>query len=107
MPNSSVFIFLMLGALYRTIHKKHNFSFSTFLPFLCLFGVNDTLHFTYCVISLASETSAASMTSTASTISVASMTFTAHFIKRFTELDVSIGPDTKMTYPGCLMWDGS
>ena len=30
-----------------------------------------------------------------------------HFIKKLTELDVSISPDTKMTYPSLLMWDGS
>ena len=30
-----------------------------------------------------------------------------HFIKKLTELDVFISPDTKMTYPGLLMWDGS
>ena len=29
-----------------------------------------------------------------------------HFIKKLTELDVSISPDTKMTYPSLLMWDG-
>jgi hypothetical protein len=27
--------------------------------------------------------------------------------KKLTELDVSINPDIKMTYPGLLMWDGS
>ena len=27
--------------------------------------------------------------------------------KKLTELDLSIHPDTKMTYPGLLMWDGS
>jgi hypothetical protein len=27
--------------------------------------------------------------------------------KKLTELDVSINPDTKMTYPGLLMWNGS
>ena len=64
MPNSSVFIFLMLRFLYRMIVKvKKKFFekkslnvpnvkllsifFSTFLPFLCLFGKNDSLHFTY------------------------------------------------------------
>jgi hypothetical protein len=56
------------------------------------------------VISLASGTSVASMTSTAS---VASMTSTASFHQKITELDVSINPDTKMTYPGLLMWNGS
>ena len=63
--NSSVFIFLMLRALYRMICKNaksffgknslnvsnvklfSNFFFSTFLAFLCLFGGNDSLHFTY------------------------------------------------------------
>ena len=30
-----------------------------------------------------------------------------HFTKKFTELDVSISPDTKMTYSSLLMWDGS
>ena len=30
-----------------------------------------------------------------------------HFIKKLTELDVSISPVTKMTYPSLLMWDGS
>ena len=96
MPNLSIFIFLMLSALYRMICKNSNsffsknslnvpnvnlFSifFSTFLAFLCIFAENDTLHFTYWVISLASGTSAASMTSTASTTSVASMTSTASF----------------------------
>ena len=97
MPNSSVFIFLMLWALYRVICKSSkkqickkefecnkckvifNFSFSMFLAFLCLFGENDTLHLTYWVIFLPSGTSAASMTSTASTASVASMTSIASF----------------------------
>jgi hypothetical protein len=59
------------------------------------------------MISLASETSVASMTSTASTTSVASTTLQPHFIKKNTELEVSINPDTKMTYPGLLMWEGS
>jgi hypothetical protein len=57
------------------------------------------------VIFLASGTSAASMTSTASTTSVTS---TASFHKKkLTELDISISPDTKMTYPSLLMWDES
>jgi hypothetical protein len=30
-----------------------------------------------------------------------------NFTKKLTELDLSINPDTKMTYPGLLMWDGS
>ena len=30
-----------------------------------------------------------------------------YFIKKFTELDFSISPDTKMIHPGLLMWDGS
>ena len=30
-----------------------------------------------------------------------------HFIKKIIQLDVSIKPGTKMTYPGLLMWDGS
>ena len=30
-----------------------------------------------------------------------------HFTKKFTELDIFINSDTKMTYPGLLMWDGS
>ena len=30
-----------------------------------------------------------------------------HFIKKLTKLGVSINPDTKKTYPGLLMWDGS
>ena len=30
-----------------------------------------------------------------------------HFIKNITELDVSINPDTKMTFSGLLMFDGS
>ena len=48
------------------------------------------------------------MTSTASTTSVTSMTSTAFFYqKQITELDVSINPDTKMTYSGLLMFDGS
>ena len=93
MPNSSVFIFLMLSALYRMICKNSNSFFSKsslnvpnvnlfsilFLAFLCIFAENDTLHFTYWVIFLASRTSAASMTSTASTTSVASMTSTVSF----------------------------
>ena len=29
-----------------------------------------------------------------------------NFFKKLTELDVSINPSTKMTYPGLLMWDG-
>jgi hypothetical protein len=63
----------MLRALYRMICKNAKsflgknslnvsnvklFSkkmFSTFLAFLCLFGENDSLHFTYYVISLASR----------------------------------------------------
>jgi hypothetical protein len=47
------------------------------------------------------------MTSTASTTSVASMNSTASFHQKNTELYVSINPDTKMTYLGLLMWDGS
>ena len=81
-----------------------NFSFSTFLAFLCLFGENDTLHFTYWVIFLPSGTSAASMTSTAS---VASMTSIASFHQKTSWVDIFINHDTKMTYPGLLMWDGS
>jgi hypothetical protein len=53
------------------------------------------------VISLASGTPAASTTS------VASMTSTASFHQKLNEFDVSVNPDTKMTYPGLLMWDGS
>ena len=30
-----------------------------------------------------------------------------HFIKKITELDIFINSDTKMTYPGLLMWNGS
>ena len=84
MPNTSVFISLMFPALYRRVCKnsKKNFCkkefectkckatskffFSTFLAFLCIFAGNDTLHFAHLVISLASGTSAASMTSAAS-----------------------------------------
>ena len=50
-----------------------------FLAHLCLFKENDSLHFSYWVISLASWTSAASMTSVASMTSTASMTWTASF----------------------------
>jgi hypothetical protein len=63
----------MLRALYRMICKnaksflgKNSLNVSnvklfskkksTFLAFLCLFGENDSLHFTYEVISLASRT---------------------------------------------------
>jgi hypothetical protein len=63
MPNSSVFIFLMLRALYRMVCKnsKQNFAkkslnvpnvkllsknLSNIFAFLCLFGGNDSLHFT-------------------------------------------------------------
>ena len=83
MPNSSVFIFLMLRALYRMIYeneksffgknslnvpnvKLFSFFFPMFLAFLCIFAEKDTFYFTYWVISLASGTSVASMTSTAS-----------------------------------------
>ena len=93
MPNSSVFIFLMLRALYRMIYEneksffsKNSLSvpnvklfsifFSMFLVFLCIFAENETFYFTYWVISLASGTSVTSMTSTTS---VASMTSTASF----------------------------
>jgi hypothetical protein len=58
------------------------------------------------IFSMASGTSAASMTSTASTTSVSSMTSTASFHQK-TELDVFIHPGTKMTYPGLSIWDGS
>ena len=64
MPNSPVFIFLMLCALYRMICKNtksffgknslnvsnvklFSIFFSTVLAFLCLFGENNSLHFTY------------------------------------------------------------
>jgi hypothetical protein len=63
MPNSSVFIFLMLRALYRMICKSSkkyfskkslnvpnvkllSISFSSFWAFLCLFGEDDSFHFT-------------------------------------------------------------
>ena len=59
-----------------------NFSFSTVLAFLCLFGENNTLHFTYWVIYLPSGTSSASVTSTASMTSVASMTSIASFYQK-------------------------
>ena len=89
----------MLRALYRVICKssKKNFAkkslnvtnvkllsifFSTFLAFLCLFGENNTLHFTYWVIYLPSGTSSASVTSTASMTSVASMTYIASFYQK-------------------------
>jgi hypothetical protein len=51
--------------------------------------------------------SLASGTSVTSTASVASMTSTASFHQKITELDVFINPDTKMTYPGLLMQNGS
>jgi hypothetical protein len=68
MPNSSVFIFLMLCALYRMIYeneksffgknslnvpnvKLFSFFLSMSLAFLCMFAENDTFYFTYCVIS--------------------------------------------------------
>jgi hypothetical protein len=64
MPNSSVFIFLMLRALYRMIYEneksffsKNSLSvpnvklfsifFSMFLAFLCIFVENETFYFTY------------------------------------------------------------
>jgi hypothetical protein len=47
------------------------------------------------------------MTSTASTNSVASMISTSSIHQKLTELNVFINPDTKMTYSGLLMWDGS
>ena len=34
-------------------------------------------------------------------------TLQPHFIKKLTELYVSISPDTQITYPSLLMWDGS
>ena len=60
MPNSSVFIFLMMRALYM-ICKNSNSFFSKnslnvpnvnlfsilFLAFLCIFAENDTLHFAH------------------------------------------------------------
>jgi hypothetical protein len=42
-----------------------------------------------------------------SSTSLASMILTASFHQKNTELDVSINPGTKMTYPGPSMWDGS
>ena len=65
MPNSSVYIFLMLRGLYRMICKnvksflgKNSLNvsnvklfskllFQQFLAFLYLFGENDSLHFAY------------------------------------------------------------
>jgi hypothetical protein len=69
--------------------------------------IKNSMYFTYRVIFLTSGTSVASMTSTASTNSVASMISTSSIHQKLTELNVFINPDTKMTYSGLLMWDGS
>ena len=42
-----------------------------------------------------------------STASVASMTSIASFHQKTSWVDIFINHDTKMTYPGFLMWDGS
>jgi hypothetical protein len=72
MPNSSVFIFLILRSLYRMIYKNPKLFFGknslnvlnvkllsisifNVFSFLCIFAENDTLHFTYGVIFLAQE----------------------------------------------------
>ena len=125
MPNTSVFISLMFPALYRRVCKNSKkkfckkefectkckatfkFFFSTFLAFLCIFAGNDTLHFAHLVISLASGTSAASMTSTASTTSVVSMTSTASFHQKTYWAWCFLQSCTKLTYSGLSMWDNS
>jgi hypothetical protein len=60
------------------------------------------------VISLASGTSVASMTSTASkNLSGLNDFYSVISSKKLTELDVSINLDTKKTEPGLLIWNES
>ena len=125
MPNSSVFIFLMLRALYRMICKnsksffcKNSLNVQNVKPLSNFFFQHFWLFYAFLVRMTActlhikwfpwhQEPKWPQWPQQPQQPQWPQWPLQPHFIKKLTELDVSINPDTKMTYPGLLMWDGS